>query len=48
MLLTKNGVPYEEAFRMGQAKRTALAIVCNELDGAVFDWSTQRYVEPKS
>ncbi len=45
LYLVRNGVPFDVAFSLGERERLAWAVVFGRLDGRVFDWSTERWVE---
>lgn len=54
MWLVRNGVPFDVAFRtapgefrMGDATRRALCVICGEFEGRRFNWSSMKFEDPK-
>jgi hypothetical protein len=46
MWLIKHGVPFDVAFQMDDVPRTAMCIVCSEMEGNTFDWHSMTFKEP--
>lgn len=36
----KQGIPFDVAFSLSNNERVAWLIICGEIDGGEFDWST--------
>jgi len=43
LYLARNGVPFDVAFSLDAAKRTAWIVVLGELEGMAWDWGAMRW-----
>ena len=43
LYLIRNGVPFDVAFSLEQAERTAWIVVMGELDGREWDWGAMQW-----
>jgi hypothetical protein len=47
LFLTKNGIPFDVAFRVDDITAAAWSIIFSQLDGAEFDFGTMSYKRPE-
>lgn len=47
LALVKHGVPFDIAFSLSNAERVAWLIICGEIDGYRFNWSTGKFEMPE-
>jgi len=43
LYLVRNGVPFDVAFSLDAAERTAWIVVLGELEGLAWDWGSMRW-----
>jgi hypothetical protein len=46
LALVKQGVPFDVAFSLPNDERVAWLIICGEIEGGKFNWSTAEWEKP--